>query len=179
MTSSAPVALALALLATACGGAQRSDELPCADYPASPEGSPEQFTRRGLVGDVRVDSPEFCEGDAFIAMDRDVGRAQLAMGTDSCEPQPAACPRIGAQNVLTDAMERLQAEGVRAHTVGLGPCGEIQGDYEAWNFSVSVNRWEDADRAVEVVAEVMSEYDVTGHAGVAVRRQACAFIRAE
>lgn len=172
--------LALSALLLACGGPQgRNDELPCADYPASPVGSAEEFTRRGLIGDVEVDAPEFCEGDAFIAMDRAGGRARLSMGTDSCEPEPAECERIGAERMLTDAMDRLQAEGIHAHTVGLGACGEIQGDYQAWNYSVSVNRWEDADRAVEVVAELMHEYDVSGHSGVTVRRLACAFIRAE
>lgn len=169
--------LTFSLVMTACGGAQRSDALPCTDYPASPEGSPEEFTLQGLVGDVRVDTPEFCEGNAFIAMDRAGGRAPLSMGTDSCEAEPAECQRIGAELVLTDAMDRLQAEGIHAHTVGLGACGEIQGDYHAWNYSVSVNRWEDADRAVEIVAELMGEYDVSGHAGVTVRRLACSFIQ--
>jgi hypothetical protein len=139
--------------------------------------------------DISLRPPQLCPRDeAYIRVERHVGTrrlgtARLAGGgfAEGCMKLPddprdeTQCPVLNPAPLLAAAGARLQAAQVKgAGGSGLGPCGDIHGDYDAWNFSVGVVAWRDAAAAIDTVAGLLAEYDVRGHVGVAIRAIPCA-----
>jgi len=151
-----------------------------------PKGSREQFANKG---NAKIDEPKSCEGATYIRV-HGAGSRRFVMG-EGGEPRgctqapldsaPATdCPELFADAFGRDVTSRLADRGVQTTGLGLGACGEVkQGDYDAWNFSVSVADWAQADLAVTAVSEELSRWGAGGHFGVTVKGIPCATPLAE
>jgi hypothetical protein len=71
------------------------------------------------------------------------------------------------------AQEALEQQGITTKGHGVGPCGDIEGAFAAWNMSIRVTSWTDAATALRLVAAQMERYDVAGYLGVSVRGNPC------
>lgn len=152
------------------------------------EGTPADFTPPALGEGFVVSAPQVCPHDeAYIRIERTIGARQIGKARnrgggfdEGCMKLPAdaaECPVVNAAPLFAAAGAKLQAANVKgAGGSGLGPCGDIQGDYDAWNFSVGVVSWRDAATAVGAVAEQLAAHDVRGYLGVAIRAIPCATI---
>ncbi len=150
-----------------------------------PAGEPSSFTRPDELPDnVEVADPLLCaRGSAYVRVSRLEGRRQLAVerehGTSGafqsgCREMPHdaagdSCSSINVLTVLQTIARALKREGITVSGTGLGPCADGVGDYSHWNMSLGVFDWGDVPRAVQMVALVMDEYDLSGCVGVAVR----------
>ncbi|MDB4960487.1 MAG: hypothetical protein JWP01_486 [Myxococcales bacterium] len=141
-----------------------------------------------LVG-ITVAAPLLCErGEAYLRVERAVGSRKLGTGREGsggfregctrlpADPKDGSCPVIDAGTLLTAATAELRKRNIEIVGQGLGPCGEIKGDYAAWNMSIGVHAWSEAEPAVRVVAELLERYDLAGYTGVAVRGIQCAVL---
>jgi hypothetical protein len=133
-----------------------------------------------------VAAPKICEhGEAYLRIERTVGSRRLGTGRergggfrDGCttlpaDPKDGSCPVIDAGTILLAAAAELGRRNIQIVGQGLGPCGVVQGDYDAWNMSIGVNAWSEAEPAVRIVAELLERYDLAGYTGVAVRGIPC------
>lgn len=176
---------ALALLPScASTGAENPGE-PYECPSEEPLGEPEAFSLAGkTVEGVHVSDIETCgDGKAgYIRLDRDGGTRILTFARNAdgsvndCAPDaenPTTCPRVGVDQLLGEVHTELEARGIEAIGIGMGVCGENTDDYDSWNVSVNIRDWNDADEAVEVLAQKMNEWDVATHVGISVRGIAC------
>lgn len=136
-----------------------------------------------MLGAVRVAAPLICEQEwAYIRVERltgtrRLGTAQLPDGgfQEGCTTFPKAagdssqCPVIDHKVLLNSAFKQLRSEGVALNGNGLGPCGNSEGGYDAWNMAIGVVHWKDAQLAVERLAAMLNSYDLKGFVGVAVK----------
>jgi hypothetical protein len=152
-----------------------------------PVGTSKQFrVPANLPAGVEIHSPLDCEfGSAYIRVKRlkgdrklDIDHQKGALHT-GCHELPknandlSLCPIVNSFALLHKVYEQLRRAGITTVGTGLGPCGRIGDDYHAWNLSVAVLRWEDAARAVRLLAELMTKYDISGYLGVAVSGYGC------
>jgi len=183
-------ALASMALVTACATpapAPRAGAAPpaaaCNDTPAA--GSPGQF--QNPTG-AKIDTPETCEGGTYIRV-YGAGTRQLLMGQEGkprgcSEPAPAGASEDQCREVFADAfgravIARLANAGVQATGLGLGACGKIQGGFDEWRYSVSINDWGAADATVSAVQAELDRWGLGHHFGVTVREIPCAIPLAE
>lgn len=88
----------------------------------------------------------------------------------------ADCPVINVVVPGKEVHDALEREGFPSGGPGLGPCGDIQGEYAAWNMSITVLSWQQAEHAVRLVAAALDRYDIAGPIGVAVKGATCAVL---
>jgi hypothetical protein len=137
---------------------------------------------------ITVAAPELCgKHEAYIRIERAIGARRLGtarnrggafdegcMKLPANPADPSECPVLNPAPILGAAGERLRIAGIEgAGGAGLGPCGDMSGDYAAWNFAVGVVSWRDAARALTTVAELLATYDARGFVGVSVRGIPC------
>lgn len=164
----------------ACGGSTaQTGHPPEPCEPTPPSGSPGLYTPVESQ-EVRVSAAQECSEGHYIRVERSEGRRAMVMGRAEdgglagCETPAPECERIQADAFFNAVYEVLQAEGIETIGIGLGPCGDIHGDYDAWRFSLALHDWAHVDRAVEVMSDMLREWDIRGHVGVAVRAIPCA-----
>ncbi len=80
---------------------------------------------------------------------------------------------MNVMTVLTAIHRDLESQGITLVGLGLGPCGDSTGDYDAWNMSVAILDWRQATTAVGAAVAILERYDLWGHVGVAVKGIAC------
>lgn len=172
--------LVLLLALVACGASQAPAESdpsePCAPNPAT--GSSALYTPVDHEG-VRSLPAEACAEGHYIRVERAQGSRAIVMGRAEgglagCETPEPECERIQADALFAAVHDVLQAEGIQTIGIGLGPCGDLEGDYDAWRFSLALHDWAHVNRAVEVMGEMLRQWDIQGHVGVAVRDIPCA-----
>ncbi len=148
-----------------------------------PEGEPAQFTLAAQsIHGVAVAAPLECKwGSQYIKLTGS-GTRQLMLAQempeskDSCRQIPKTddkCPQIQVDFFVAAAWHRLSDAGIYTSGAGRGPCGDVEGDYDAWNFSIGISDWSRADEAVQIVAEEMEAWKIGNHVGVAVRNAFC------
>jgi hypothetical protein len=176
--------IALAVLATVgCGSSSRSASPGnggAQDCPSKfPRGEQATYTAPAAPAGITIAAPKLCaDNEAYIKIVRDKGaravgtkRAPNGGFADGCMTLPAdatSCPVISGLTVMEAAHDQLVARHIEAAGPGLGPCGDVQGDYYGWNMSVEVLDWKDAATAVQVVSDLLEQYDLRGTVGVAV-----------
>ncbi len=121
---------------------------------------------------------------AYIRVTRLPGTRRLGKRTgpsggfsEGCMVPPASaddCPVINMMVPGRDVTTELERRGWPGGGPGLGPCGDIRGDYDAWNMSIKVLSWAHAAPAVQLVASALERYDIAGDLGVAVVGATCA-----
>ena len=135
-------------------------------------------------GGIKVDPPKTCDGGAYIRV-YGSGKRTLVMAQDGkprgCESAPREgapetdCPEIFADAFGRDVVARLKNRGVGAIGMGLGACGTAGAtDFDAWNYSVTVADWAQADLAVTAVSEELHRWGAGHHFGVSVSAVPCA-----
>lgn len=154
-----------------------TDPPPCGKDPA---GTRDLFKN---PGGIKIDEPKACEDGSYIRV-YGGGKRRIVMGQDGkargCERAPlegapeSECPEIFADAFGRDVIARLDGRGVKVTGLGLGACGVLSGDYDAWNLSVSVADWAQADLAVTAVSEELHRWGAGHHFGVTVRGIPCA-----
>ena len=171
--------LVLLLALVACGASQARTERPSESCePDPPTGSPALYSPGESEGVVAFPA-EGCSEGHYIRVERAEGSRAIVMGRAEggglagCETPAPDCERVQADAFYTAVHEVLQAENIETIGIGLGPCGDIQGDYDAWRFSLALHDWAHVDRAVEVMGELLRQWDIQGHAGVAIRDIPC------
>lgn len=150
----------------------------CSDK--APAGTPDMFKN---PGGVKVDPPKTCDGGTYIRVFGS-GKRKLVMAQEGkprgCERAPLEgapetdCPEIFADALGRDVTARLDSRGVKVTGMGLGACGAPEGDFDAWNFSISVPDWAQADLAVTAVSEELHRWGAGHHFGVTVSAIPCA-----
>jgi hypothetical protein len=173
--------LALTALVAGCGGSPTHPARPDACPSDHPLGSIADYAPPALPGFV-IAKPQLCARDeAYIKIERAAGARRLGIARSSsggfsegcmtlpADPaDPTECPVISASAILTAAHHELDRRKLGANGTGLGPCGDANGDYAAWNMAAGVIDWKNAEMAVRIVAELLDRYDVSGYVGVAV-----------
>lgn len=163
------------------GGASEPNGAPCGE-PAHGDRS-QLTTPIGAAEGPAIDAPQTCDdpghnGPGTYIRVRGHGQRQIQMGREamaSC-PEPPATPTgcVFADDFGRAVIARLGAQGIRTIGLGLGACGRIDGDYDAWNISVSILDWAHADAAIAAVDAELRERDVANHFGITVRGIGCA-----
>ncbi|NUO49692.1 MAG: hypothetical protein HOV80_12615 [Polyangiaceae bacterium] len=150
----------------------------CSDK--GPAGTPDMFKN---PGGVKVDPPRTCDNRTYIRV-YGSGKRTLVMAQDGkprgCERAPlegapeTECPEIFADAFGRDVTARLDNRGVKITGMGLGACGAPEGDFDKWNFSITVPDWAQADLAVTAVSEELHRWGAGHHFGVSVSAVPCA-----
>ncbi len=185
----------LGLLIGCSGGNPRAVAQPSPAATAScpsalPLGSPADYAPPTDLTGITVSAPQLCAGsEAYLRLERATGARRLGTGRgkgggydEGCQTLPAdpgdatQCPVINAGAILIAAHAELEKRSIVATGVGLGPCGNVQADYDGWNMAAGVHDWKDAEALVRIVAELLARYDAAGHVGVAVRGIHCAVL---
>lgn len=132
---------------------------------------------------MKVDPPKACAEETYIRV-YGSGKRRFVMGENGaprgCTQAPlmsapeTECPELFADAFGRDVTTRLESRGIKATGLGLGACGDMNGDYDAWNVSISVADWAQADAAVTAVYEEMVRWGAGHHFGVTVRGIPCA-----
>lgn len=147
-------------------------------------GDPSQLTTPiGAADGPLIDAPLSCDDPsgtgpgAYIRV-HGHGQRRFQMGSDartSC-PEPPATPTgcIFADDFGRAVIARLGAQGIQTIGLGLGVCGDIGGDYDAWNVSVSIHDWKHADAAIAAVDAELRARDAGHFFGISVRGIGCA-----
>ncbi len=154
-----------------------------------PRGIRSDYSHESTSEEVVVATPQLCEDEtAYIRVERTVGARTLGIGRGSgnrggfregCMEMPTdidnvdICPSINVFTVMHVAADKMRREGIDVNGTGLGPCGDVAGDYHKWNASVGVTDWADAARAAGILGDIFTRYDLRGYAGIAVRGVAC------
>jgi hypothetical protein len=152
-----------------------------------PRGEPADYAAPTDLPDITVAEPAACNrGQAYIRVERIAGARRLGtariddggfregcMALPADPAEPTDCPVINVNAVLQEAYRELAAQHIDVNGLGMGPCGSSQGDYAAWDLSIGVGKWADAEAAVRAVAGVLARYDLAGYTGVAVRGTPC------
>ena len=155
----------------------------CRQADPAPAGTPEDYAAPALAGFV-IAPPRACErGRAYIRVERLAGARRLGTARDrgggfaeGCTKKPAGaadCPVINVGVPGHEVYDELVRQGITAGGPGLGPCGDINGDYAAWNMSITVESWHHAELAVRLIAAALDRYDIAGTLGVAVKGPTC------
>jgi hypothetical protein len=175
----------LLFLAAACASSPEPEpeERPPGCGQDGPRGTPAEFDN---TAGARVDPPRGCgegyERGAYIRVYgsgvRKIVMGRPAVDTACHEPPPEGAPAEVCPEVFADAFARavtarMGASGVKSIGYGLGVCGDFSGDYDAWNLSVAVDDWKDADAAVAAVHAELARWGVGNHFGVSVRGIPC------
>lgn len=156
------------------------DEEDCEWVP--PDGEPSLFTLAGqTLGAVSVAEPLECKWGARYIELRGTGARTLVLaqelpkGAQRCTQAPRGeeCPQIQVDFFVAAAWNRLSDAGIYTVGAGRGPCGDAEGAYDAWNFSIGISDWTRADEAVRIVAEEMEKWGIGNQIGVAVRNAYC------
>jgi hypothetical protein len=147
----------------------------------APIGSPDQLgTPAGVVDRygfaITVAPIERCGTSGTIAITGS-GHRRFVMPpevpTCSGRPDPAdPCTTLRPDDFGDDVQARLVAAGVVPTGHGMGACGTL-GTWDDWNFGISVQRWIDADPAIEVVADRLRAWRVGATYHVSVRPLMC------
>lgn len=157
----------------------------CARHDDKPAGSPSDYTAPALEG-FTIGKPQSCpRSTASIRVERREGRRRFGKGhsrpgagfDEGCmtaPTDPSQCPVINVTVPAGEVMRELERHGYPVGGPGLGPCGDIAGDYDAWQVSVEVLSWQQAEIAVRLVAEALDRYDIAGSIDVAVIGATCA-----
>lgn len=179
------VGLLLLVGSTVVGGCSGSNTVPDNCDPTPVKGEPAAFTLAGqTVGGVAVSAPKSCKEGAYIALDGD-GPRKLVLARDvghqipECAQPPddaQACPNVQVDYFAKAVAQRLREADIEVLGAGLGPCGDIDGSYDEWNFAFGVNDWAQADAAVRIVAEEMRRWQIGNRVGVAVQAIPCAVL---
>ncbi|MBL0217248.1 MAG: hypothetical protein IPQ07_25645 [Myxococcales bacterium] len=190
-------ALTALTLAVGCGsGSSTTTTTTTTSHPTGPYACPSDhplgteavYTAPADLPGFVIAAPQHCARDeAYIRIERAAGSRKLGTGrgkgggfdegcmTLPADPaDPAQCPVINAGAVMTAAHYELEKRHLVAPGVGLGPCGDLNGDYAAWHMAVGVHDWNDTATAIRIVTELFERYDVAGFVGVAVRGIPCA-----
>lgn len=143
------------------------------------------------LGNQTIDGVTFgdvalCSQDKsyYIKVDRPSGKHTLAMGRKAhgelhrTTPPTSDLPptQIQVDAVFASLSKRAQSKGIDVLSGGLGSCGDIKGDINAWKMSIVINNWKQADAAVQLVADELRRWDIRGHLGVSVMARKCDFI---
>lgn len=160
----------------------------CARHDETPVGTPDEYTTPVLAG-FAIAEPITCKGKrAYIRVERLHGGRRLGtrvprphMGfREGCMEKPARiddttdCPVLNFAVPAGEVREELRRRGANSGGPGLGPCGDVHSDeYSAWNMSVSVMSWSDAEAAVQLMAQALDRYDVAGYVGISVVGPTC------
>jgi hypothetical protein len=117
-----------------------------------------------------IDEPVTCarEPGAFIRVH---GRGRRPIGFANAACKAAGC--ITIEEIGRAVGAHMHARGITAGGIGEGVCGDTRGDYDAWNISIAVNDWKDADVAIEVIDEELRAHDAGPYFGVSVRAEVC------
>ena len=131
---------------------------------------------------AKIDEPKTCERATYIRV-HGAGSRRIVMGEGGqprgCTQAPldsapaTDCPELFADAFGRDVTSRLENRGVTTIGLGIGACGQ-PGDYDAWNFSISVGDWAEVELAVAAVNEELSRWGAGGHFGVTVKGIPCA-----
>jgi len=171
-------------LATGCAGSPEPMAAdfspPCKDE--APRGNPDDYKRAERSG-FEISKPMPCAaGEAYIRIEHTIGRRTIGMARgkrDGClklprDPADATeCPVIHPQAILVEASAQLARLRIETKGVGLGPCGDIDGDYAALNLSAGVASWKDAATLEQIITDLLARYDIDGYVGASVRGHAC------
>lgn len=148
-----------------------------------PEGDPSAFTLAGSESDgVSIAAPLECKwGSQYIEL-RGSGTRQLMLaqempeGAEKCRQPPKGpdkCPQIQVDFFVASVWHKLSDAGIYTLGAGRGPCGDVEGDYDAWNYSVGISDWSRADEAAQIVAAEMARWGIGNQVGLAVRNAFC------
>jgi hypothetical protein len=124
----------------------------------------------GAEAGPRIDDPKTCDDSsgtgpgAYIRV-HGHGQRRFQMGRDAC---------VFADDFGRAVIARLGAQGIQTIGLGLGVCGDIRGDYDAWNISVSILDWKHADAAIAAVDAELRARDAGHFFGISVRGIGCA-----
>ena len=150
---------------------------------AKPVGEPSQFTLGGQsIGTVSVAEPDECTPDSHYIELRGSGTRQLVLaqelpeGAKKCRKpptEPDMCPQIQVDHFLTAVWQKLSNRGMMTVGAGLGPCGDPEGGYDDWKFSIGISDWERADDAARLIADEMEKWDIGNQVGLSVRNAYC------
>ena len=171
-----------------CGGAAGpSDDVhepapaPCGE---AVRGDRSQLTTPiGAETGPSIDAPKTCDegadqGPGAYLRVHGHGQRRIEMGREALArcTEPPATPTgcVFADDFGRAVIARLGAQGIQTIGLGLGVCGDARGDYDAWNFSVSIQDWKHADAAIAAVDAELRARDVANHFGVSVRGIGCA-----
>ncbi|WNG32534.1 hypothetical protein F0U61_02120 [Archangium violaceum] len=104
-----------------------------------------------------------------------------AAGEQTCVPPRGAksdvCPEVPAHEVADEIKKRLQARGIVVNGIGEGVCAQPLGDDdEAWDYSVGITDWKDADAAVSIVDGVLREWGIGDYFGISVWGMSCDYV---
>ena len=163
----------------------------CNEHDPSPAGSISEYKLRdgASIQEVIVAPPLMCEHErAYIRIERASGTRRIGttLGTHSESEEgctelpdvaedPSQCPIIEHGAILRTAFNEMQARGLEPNGAGAGSCADTtMNDYESWNMSVGVVSWTNAEGAVNVIAELLEKYDLSGFVGVSVTGIDCA-----
>lgn len=148
-----------------------------------PDGEPSQFTKAGAqLGGVTVAEPLECKWGANYIELRGSGTRQLVLsreleeGAERCKTAPKnaeQCPQVQVDFFISAVWHKLSDAGIYTTGAGRGPCGDEDGGYDDWNFSVNISDWSRADEAVEITAAVMEQWGIGNQVGVAIRSAFC------
>lgn len=168
----------LLLLATACSASSPASRGTYSCPSERPVGSLVDYSAPVIEGIV-VAPPQMCEhGEAYILVERTSGTRTLTpsghAGCVPADPSDGSCPVIPPAALLEEVHKELDRRQIQINGIGLGPCGDINGDWDAWHLSAGVTDWKQAATLVEITAEVLARYDVRGHVGASVRGITCA-----
>lgn len=179
-------ALAARIRADFADLAVRCDNTTTARCDPNAAGAPADLALPALPDGVAVSTPRSCPNNAaYLKIERSTGRRVLGVerthGTtgaigNGCDELPRdreRCPTVSVVAVVDEAARRIRRDGIVTGGTGVGACGQATGTYDALHFSVIVGDWKSAGRAVELLAEVLVEYDLRGYAGVTVAGPSC------
>lgn len=182
--------LLIVTLAIGCGASSSSSPGgSSAGCPSGhPSGAPSDYHAVGDLEGITVSAPMMCsKGEAYLRITRRHGGRRLGTAmrdgggfNEGCMTLPAdpkdftQCPVVNPAAIFDAGAKELEAKQIQPVGEGLGPCGDPNGDYDAWHMALGVHSWAQAEVAVRIVAGVMTTYDVNGFTGVAVRGIGCA-----
>lgn len=161
----------------------------CDGHDPTPHGSIDQYPLAlgGQIDDVSVAVPIMCEHEsAYIRIERANGARRIGTARrpnggfdEGCLelPDPSSpatvCPVIAPRALFGVVVKTLRERGTLVNGTGLGPCGDSRGPYESWNLSVGVVDWSVAHQAVQLMADLLRQYDLAGYIGIAVTGIGC------
>lgn len=148
------------------------------------KGTKADFTlAKQMLDDVKIGDVILCSKDAssYIKVERLEGKHTLVMGRmpdgslHRTERPTGDLPptQIQIDAVFESLVKRANDKGIQVLSGGLGSCGQIEGDIDAWRMSIVISDWKQADSAARLVADELRQWDIKGHLGVSIMQRTC------
>lgn len=161
----------------------------CSTPNVPPPSSPRSACRNELLGSpanffnnaqVDIDPAAVCAGGTYVRVHGHGSRRLILQGqAGACSPTAGSpsdprCPEVPVEIFAEAVATRMRARGARSiQALGLGVCGDPKGDWDAFQYSITLNDWRDVDLAVATIRDELERWDLGSSFGVSIRYSWC------